>query len=173
MALVSPPDPVHDDVGRSVLYRFAEPVDCRHAHRSRRSQQRQSACLRLEHARPAGFPQQWYVEQHDVVGVRLLGDPPLDLLVHPRVHDRAQRSERIGVAEDDVRHRLAVERSVTGDDSLPEAFTHLGEHDGSGLLEFVHDRVGVDEDRPAVDQPCRDRGLPRPDASGQADENHG
>ena len=86
--------------------------------------------------------------------------------------DRVERGERIGIGEHTVRHGLAVERAVIGDDAVTEVGHHRVEHGPAGALELAHDLIGVDEVRAAGDQARRDGRLSAADAAGQSEFAH-
>ena len=72
--------------------------------------------------------QQREVEHDHPIGVGVRGDLPLDLGLHRRVDDRVQVGEGVLVVEHDRRDRGPIERTVGGDDLVPEPCGHLGEH---------------------------------------------
>ena len=75
-----------------------------------------------------GLHEQRDVEHHEVVGVDLRREPPGDLHAHRRVDDQSEVLEGIGIVEDEVGHRGAVEGAVGRDDARTEALHHGGEH---------------------------------------------
>ena len=124
------------------------------------------------HVLPAGLDEQRHVQDHHSVGRLELVQAPLDLLVHPGVHDRAQVSQGGLVGEDQLGDGRAVELTVGTDDPGPEPLHHLGEHDGAGLLQVPNDGVGVDDCSALGREARRHRRLARSDPARQPDQPH-
>jgi hypothetical protein len=82
-------------------------------------------------------------------------------------------SKGLGIVEHDVGDRLAPQCPVLVEDLRPESFSHGREDRLTGALQVVDDRIGVDDHRTVGGEARRHGGLPRPDPSGQPDEQHG
>jgi hypothetical protein len=88
------------------------------------------------------------------------------------VHDRFERTPRVGVGEDRVGERPAVERPVLRDDVWPEPVADPHQPGGTWFERPPGQVVGVDHDGATAAEHARDGRFPRPDPTRERDEQH-
>ena len=118
------------------------------------------------------FCEQSHVEDNDVLGWALFGNPSLDLDSQGRMDDRFQGPEFIGVIENYCCDSRSVQCSIVGHDILSPPLDYCGKDRFAWSLKFPNYRIGVDDYGPARAQLIRDGRFPGTDSTGESYEAH-
>lgn len=121
----------------------------------------------------ARLDEEGHVVDHNVVGSCMGLEPTHHLGTHRRMNDRLQLPSGGFVAEHDSRDRGTIEPTVGCQDVGAEAIHHGVEHRCAWLLELPSDGIGIDDDSAMLAEHGGNRRLPRADATGEPDEEHG
>lgn len=121
----------------------------------------------------ARFDQERYVEDHGVVGVGERHEPFGDHRADRWMDDLVESSQSSRVGEHDSGECGPIECSVAEQNARSELIDDLLQNRLAGLLQFVGDRVGIDDHESVIGERSRDGRLAASYAAGEADEVHG
>ena len=91
------------------------------------------------------------------------------------MHDGFERTPGVGVGEDPLAHRAAIEPAIRTQNGLAEVFPDRRESGRAGCDDRSTDLVGVEDDGAEFAKPIGDRGFAGGHAAGQGqnERSHG